>query len=72
MMRIYATRNNREDFSGSMCLNVEVGMLTEKLPALTTTCKIYEGTGFNDLANQGKLSELILSCNRELLKDFVQ
>lgn len=55
-----------------MCLNVEAGMLTEKLPALTTTYKIYEETGFNDLANQGKLSELILSCNRELLKDFVQ
>lgn len=46
MMRISATRNNREDFPDSMCLNVEAGMLTGKLPTLTTTYKIYEGTGW--------------------------
>lgn len=56
-----------------MCLNVEAGMLTEKLPStLTTTYKIYNELDGNDLANQGKLSEFISSCNRELLKDFVQ
>lgn len=46
MMKISATRNNREDFPDSMFLNVEAGMLTEKLPTLTTTYKIYEGTGW--------------------------
>lgn len=45
VMSISATRNNREDFPNSMCLNVKVGMLTEKLPTLTTIYKIYEGTG---------------------------
>lgn len=45
MMRISATINDREDFSDSMCLNVEEGMSTEKIPTLTRTYKIYEGTG---------------------------
>lgn len=35
MMRIPAIRNNREDFSNSMSLSAEVGMLTEKLSTLT-------------------------------------
>lgn len=45
IMRISETRDDREDFPDRKCLSVEVGMLTEKLPTLTRTYKIYEGTG---------------------------
>ena len=45
IMRISATRDDREDFPDRKRLSVEVGMLTEKLPTLTRTYKIYEGTG---------------------------
>lgn len=44
-MRISVTRNDREDFPDRKCLNVEEGMLTEKLPTLNKAYKIYEGTG---------------------------
>lgn len=45
MIRISITTNDREEFPDSMCLNVEEGMFTQKIPTLTRTYKIYEGTG---------------------------